>query len=515
MTRAPILLAALLLAAAALVSADCTLDAWCADGTPGCAADPCHDHLRDGDETDLDCGGSCGPCAPGAGCAVPADCGEDRCFEGACCAPPCVVWARRDGGDGSDVAWGAAALPDGTVVTAGEMHGTVDFGGGPLTAAGGTDVFVTARAPGGALRWARRLGGSGEETFPRLAVTRDGRILLAGAFQSPTLDTGAGVLEGVQGAASLFVLALSASGETLAARAIPGAGASGGVKTIAAAADGGAVLTGQLGSFDFGDGAVLASPNADFDIFVARLGPDLATVWSFALGDAGDDWIRGAALDAAGDLVITATSTSNTSYGGPPVAGPGLALAKYDGETGAHVWSRSYGENLTSFDVTAAPDGSIAVVGDLTAPADLGTGKLVPRGLVDAFVARFDATGTPTRVTQITSSSETYGLAVAPDAQGGLVAALRLTGTLRVVGGQTVSGPTGVDSVLLLGLDADGGPSWAKDVGGVVLDHTAVLLSGAPEGHLLLHGGFAGTLDLGGPLTSAGGSDAFVTEILP
>ncbi|MCB9734189.1 MAG: hypothetical protein H6745_16455 [Deltaproteobacteria bacterium] len=45
-----------------------------------CAEPSCEDGAEDGDETDVDCGGSCEPCEAGAGCASDADCR----FEGVC-----------------------------------------------------------------------------------------------------------------------------------------------------------------------------------------------------------------------------------------------------------------------------------------------------------------------------------------------------------------------------------------------------------------------------------------------
>lgn len=36
----------------------------------------CRDGTRDGDESDVDCGGSCGPCSPGGGCSQASDCGS-------------------------------------------------------------------------------------------------------------------------------------------------------------------------------------------------------------------------------------------------------------------------------------------------------------------------------------------------------------------------------------------------------------------------------------------------------
>lgn len=52
--------------------------------------DRCHDRVRDGDETDVDCGGSCGACAGGATCATASDCQTAGCVAGTCAAATCT-----------------------------------------------------------------------------------------------------------------------------------------------------------------------------------------------------------------------------------------------------------------------------------------------------------------------------------------------------------------------------------------------------------------------------------------
>jgi hypothetical protein len=65
----------------------------CASGAP---ANACRDRLRDGDETDVDCGGSCQPCQAAAACAVAGDCQTGACDVGHCRAPTCSD-GLRDG----------------------------------------------------------------------------------------------------------------------------------------------------------------------------------------------------------------------------------------------------------------------------------------------------------------------------------------------------------------------------------------------------------------------------------
>ncbi|MFW5739361.1 MAG: formylglycine-generating enzyme family protein, partial [Myxococcota bacterium] len=54
-----------------------------------CAVHPCANGTRDGDETDVDCGGSCAPCADGASCQVAADCGNGVCDANVCGSASC------------------------------------------------------------------------------------------------------------------------------------------------------------------------------------------------------------------------------------------------------------------------------------------------------------------------------------------------------------------------------------------------------------------------------------------
>jgi hypothetical protein len=68
-------------------------DAACTRAAP---AATCFDRVRNGDETDVDCGGSCRPCAGGGTCTVAADCVTQACDGGRCRAPSCGD-AIRDG----------------------------------------------------------------------------------------------------------------------------------------------------------------------------------------------------------------------------------------------------------------------------------------------------------------------------------------------------------------------------------------------------------------------------------
>ncbi|HKA89856.1 MAG TPA: FG-GAP-like repeat-containing protein [Haliangiales bacterium] len=86
----------------------------------------CDDQIHNGSETDVDCGGSCGPCALNRSCDVGADCQSGNCVDGTCRPLPCFNGVR-DGAE-TDVDCGGGTCRK----CAGGRHCKVDadcFGG--------------------------------------------------------------------------------------------------------------------------------------------------------------------------------------------------------------------------------------------------------------------------------------------------------------------------------------------------------------------------------------------------
>ena len=88
----------------------------------------CTDGVRDGTETDVDCGGNCNPCAEGLQCSVDTDC-IIACVNGLCTSKRCVpikdsptgFW--RADGDYADQIGGDNGIPTGAVMFAPGIHG--------------------------------------------------------------------------------------------------------------------------------------------------------------------------------------------------------------------------------------------------------------------------------------------------------------------------------------------------------------------------------------------------------
>ncbi|MGB0679873.1 MAG: RCC1 domain-containing protein [Polyangiales bacterium] len=68
--------------------------------TPTAAS--CADGIQNGDESSIDCGGSCGACGDGASCSAPGDCTSAVCTGGTCQAPSCSDGVQNGGETGLD-----------------------------------------------------------------------------------------------------------------------------------------------------------------------------------------------------------------------------------------------------------------------------------------------------------------------------------------------------------------------------------------------------------------------------
>ncbi len=72
----------------------------CSGGT--CQAPSCSDGVKNGNETDVDCGGSCPACPMGDTCGVDTDCQSAVCSAGTCAAPSCIDGVQNEGETGVD-----------------------------------------------------------------------------------------------------------------------------------------------------------------------------------------------------------------------------------------------------------------------------------------------------------------------------------------------------------------------------------------------------------------------------
>jgi hypothetical protein len=180
------------------------------------------------------------------------------------------LWSKRfgDAADHQEAA-GVAVDAQGSVFVTGSFLGTIDFGGGALTTAGGSDIFLVKLDAGGSYQWAKRYGDAADQRATSVAVDVGGNVLITGGIAG-VVDFGGGMLAGF-GGQDVFLTKLDTSGSYVWAKRY-GNAQDQQASSIAADPSSNVLLTGSfLGGLDFGVGAL--SSGGGSDIFLAKFAP--------------------------------------------------------------------------------------------------------------------------------------------------------------------------------------------------------------------------------------------------
>jgi hypothetical protein len=187
-----------------------------------------------------------------------------------------VQWAKNYGGTADDEAMAIASDGAGNAAVVGTFQGTnASFGGSPLTAAGLKDAFVMRVSPAGVFQWAIAKGGAGDDAATGIALDGSGNAFVTGSFAG-TVNFGGGALTATA-ATDAFVAKYNSSGAYLAQHKYGALsmqyGAAIGIQT-----SGRAVVAGYQGnaantSIDFGNGPLVLVGGASWDGFLGAVVP--------------------------------------------------------------------------------------------------------------------------------------------------------------------------------------------------------------------------------------------------
>jgi hypothetical protein len=225
------------------------------------------------------------------------------------------LWSKRLGGSGSDISKSIATDSGGDVVVTGTFQGTVDFGGGSLTSAGSKDIFVAKYSSAGAYIWSRSFGSSNDDYAYGVAVDGYGNVILTGTFIG-TIDFGGGPMSPA-GGGDIFLAKYSSTGQYIWAKHFGATSIYASIaNAVATDANGNIALTGSiLGNINFGSGYLFS--NGTYDILLAKFSPDGVNLWSKRFGGDYDDHGNAVAVDdISGNVYMVGDFTASVDFGG-------------------------------------------------------------------------------------------------------------------------------------------------------------------------------------------------------
>ncbi len=420
------------------------------------------------------------------------------------------LWSKNIGGMGYQV--GRCVVVEGTdVVVTGSFANTVDFGGGPLTSAGGADIFVAKYDVNGAHLMSRRIGGVDYEEAMGIAVDGAGNILIIGAFEGTT-DLGGGPLTSA-GSSDILVAKYDSNGTHLWSHRFGHTGYDDGLG-IAADGAGNVLVTGCFwGSVDFG-GGLLTTPGG-IDIFFAKYDPSGSHMWSRNVGGTHTEQGLAITTDGSDNVLATGYFKRTSDFGGGPMTSAGegdVFLVKYD-PNGAHLWSQAFGgpflDEGLGIDVTDT--GDILLTGFFKGTVEFGGGPLAADSIFgDVFLARYEASGAHVWSKSFGGVSGQTGRAVAVDSADNVLLTGSFQGTIDF-GDGPITSPSNVD-IFLAKFDGNGVHQWSRQFGSVPFPDQGRGIAADDNGDVLITGWFYGTADFGGGPFTAVNANAFLAK---
>ena len=279
-------------------------------------------------------------------------------------------------------------------------------------------------------------------------------------------------------------------------------------------------VTGEFaGGIDLGGGPLISAGNND--IYVAKLDPAGALVWSKRFGSASGQTVYSIAVSPAG-LVTLAGSTTGTFAFGASTVNPGTAteaayVARLDADGNA-VWAHELGYSGISraYGVTVDSTGNTLIVGTFDACLYLGAigCGMATAGGQDVYIAKYDAAGTFKWAKKYGDANHQSGKSIATDSAGNILVAGDFKGTIAF-GGTTLT-DSGVNGDMFVAkLDASGNSAWAHRYGGSQVDTLGKVAFDA-SGNIAFVGNFLGSVDFGGgALTSGNLGSGMVAKLSP
>ena len=375
-----------------------------------------------------------------------------------------VEWLRQFGSSVADSGSGVAVDSTGVYVV-GSTYGALPG----QRNAGLSDVYLQKFDTNGTAVWTRQFGTGANDIGNGVAADSSGVYVVGSTVGTLPNQTTAGFTDA-------FVRKYDSYGTELWTRQF-GSTNFGTDEALGVAVDAtGVYVVGRTNGALFGQ--TQGSTNID-DAFIRKYDLNGTELWTRQFGTAGQDYARGVAVDSTGVYVSGFTSAA---LPGQTSSGQNDAFLRKYNSSGTEVWTRQFGTSLNddAYSVAVSPSG--IYVGGQT----LGTlpGQTTA-GNYDAFVRKYDTSGTALWTRQFGSTGNENVLTLGADASG-VYAGGAVFGALP---GQTGAGA--FDAFVRM-YDSSGTEKWTRQLGTAGDDQVFGITA---SGGAVFVGGYAGGAD--------------------
>ena len=369
-----------------------------------------------------------------------------------------VAWLARIAGTSDDVANAVAFDSSGNVIVVGNYSSTTltayNANGSAFAttlANSGTssnDVFIAKYTSTGSVAWLARIASTGDDLAFAVAVDSSSNVIVAGNYNNfrPLVAYNANGVSGgtfnADATGPSFIAKYNSSGTFAWLARIAGSGY---VNPNAVAFDssGNVIVAGHHGTITLtaynANGSAFGTTLGRIgrqDVFVAKYDSSGNVVWLAKINGGGTDYGTGVAVDSSGNVVVAGIYSSNplTVYNANGTAFGNLTrptgyesfIAKYN-SSGTVVWAAKITASFANA-VAVDSSGNVIVSGyynsTLTAYNANGSAfatTLANSGVQDAFVAKYNSTGSVVWLAKIGGTSTDTASGVAVDSTGNVI----------------------------------------------------------------------------------------------
>lgn len=373
-----------------------------------------------------------------------------------------TIWPKRVAGTvnpDNELSIGMTLDNQGNCYLTGWFDGVNDFGGVVLANRGaeGQDIFVVKYAASGALQWASRAGtdtpywnmGRG------IGVDANGNVYVTGGFRGDA-DFGTNIISAPD-STEFFLTKYNSNGVVQWVRQSTGgnpleSGVYGTGLAVDNAGNSYALLfAGNGATITLGTTNLLNPNSTGHSTILAKYNNAGALQWAQLLIAPNRVYATKVALDSSGNIYVRGAYESGPAKN--------MFLSKYS-NSGNLIWSRqSSGARVDEGGVAVDPSGNVYVTGWFdNAPVSFGGITLTNAGSYDAFVAKYNSSGTPQWARRAGGPNPDIYFDVALDAQGNVYP----VGAL----GSGVTSPNGTGSAMVAKYDPDGTLQWDYSASG-------------------------------------------------
>lgn len=231
-----------------------------------------------------------------------------------------------------------------------------------------------------------------------------------------------------------------------------------------------------------------------------------AHVWSKRFGDSSLQRLQHLAVDATGNVFATGYSYGSIPLSASLTLSPGFFLFKLNA-TGGVEWGKSWPNNL-GVGVTAMPNGDVVLAGAISGPTNFGGAVLVPpnSGSPEPMLARFEGSGNHAWSRLTPARVE----AVIAKSATELIAGGTFGGALDWSGAPALQAET-VSDLVIASLKAENGDAnWVRGYGG---NANVARLALDSQHNVLVVGRLLGFADLGGGSIGDGSVVSYVAKL--